>query len=986
MVQQYVSATATVVNGTNAYELFCEQHHHKCNSAIATAAALQTAMKSLNSMVTHTMSNSLATLCNIGNSCYMNSVLYTLRFAPNFTHNLHHLVEFLELTLHKANAEKRCLPEHDEQGHGQDEQSAINTKQKGSLLGAGSDGPDALGGHSWNGKELGLHEKHVNGYETHAAPYGRSSSASDGSAMVSEICFSESEKCSAPANHARGCNAYGGASTPAYTGDSYNRSRKCEPSVSNGNGAKTNRQLVCETLHELYHSLARNEAADTIEPFHAGGLLQAVQRVSSTFEGNQQQDAHEFLMCILDSVRESCLKLNKTLIENPDFLKISSLPSLEKPAPAKGTFDSADSVTASTETKSSTQFIGRNIFRRRKESLRNAKSFAAKESKANAAVELPLASSVKPMAPVSKCADAGAGKDKASLPHETTTGGHGATAAEERLEERIRTLGLNFFCEDFEGVTVSRTRCLSCETVTEQKEIMIDIAIPIASSEISEALKNPQQFYQDACITQEYFRGDNKYRCEVCSGYTEACRTISFDILPRLLVLQLKRFNGDMEKINSYIPTPFVLQCFCADCLGKSDSEKRHVYRLYSVITHVGARMSVGHYIAYTSSLQIPLHYVNCVKDRQRRALLAASSLEAQAAGVPNGIKGVGISGKGHGGGVDKSASGQLKKLFGSKKASSAGDISKKLKNNVINRFSPINGIENLQLNAHATTVCIEKAVRAGYSDNFYSIQSMDGVSSARSAVDCSLGGGSNPCDGKTNHPLRSICDKASNLHDLHCQSVGCCAVLAKNILADDIRHAGCAHAGSGTADEGGGLIGDGLRSSSGPGSAPHHLSPIVAGSMCEMNCAQSRYKLDGANGESQSTIGNCHSSLLSSSSINNQGNSELSYGNFMDDTVARQQQQQQQQLTWYMCDDDKVKIMTQLEFEEILSPNRRHVTTPYLLFYARYDIERKEHNQPKEQSASPTQQHQQQQYQHKMHKVITKHVPAATKSATISV
>uniref|UniRef100_A0A8W7P0R0 USP domain-containing protein n=1 Tax=Anopheles coluzzii TaxID=1518534 RepID=A0A8W7P0R0_ANOCL len=501
--------------------------------------------------------------------------LYTLRFAPNFTHNLHHLVEFLELTLHKANAEKRCLPEHDEQGHGQDEQSAINTKQKGSLLGAGSDGPDALGGHSWNGKELGLHEKHVNGYETHAAPYGRSSSASDGSAMVSEICFSESEKCSAPANHARGCNAYGGASTPAYTGDSYNRSRKCEPSVSNGNGAKTNRQLVCETLHELYHSLARNEAADTIEPFHAGGLLQAVQRVSSTFEGNQQQDAHEFLMCILDS---------------------------------------------------------------------------------------------------------------------------------------------------------------------------------------------------DACITQEYFRGDNKYRCEVCSGYTEACRTISFDILPRLLVLQLKRFNGDMEKINSYIPTPFVLQCFCADCLGKSDSEKRHVYRLYSVITHVGARMSVGHYIAYTSSLQIPLHYVNCVKDRQRRALLAASSLEAQAAGVPNGIKGVGISGKGHGGGVDKSASGQLKKLFGSKKASSAGDISKKLKNNVINRFSPINGIENLQLNAHATTVCIEKAVRAGYSDNFYSIQSMDGVSSARSAVDCSLGGGSNPCDGKTNHPLRSICDKASNLHDLHCQ------------------------------------------------------------------------------------------------------------------------------------------------------------------------------------------------------------------------
>lgn len=39
------------------------------------------------------------------------------------------------------------------------------------------------------------------------------------------------------------------------------------------------------------------------------------------------------------------------------------------------------------------------------------------------------------------------------------------------------------------------------------------------------------------------------------------------------------------------------------------------------------------------------------------------------------------------------------------------------------------------------------------------------------------------------------------------------------------------------------------------------------------------------------------------------------------------------------MCDDDKIKIMSQQEFQELLSPNRRHVITPYLLFYARYDL-----------------------------------------------
>merc|ERR1719510_1802291 len=40
---------------------------------------------------------SIASLCNLGNTCFLNSVLYTLRFTPGFLHNLHHLVTDLGL-------------------------------------------------------------------------------------------------------------------------------------------------------------------------------------------------------------------------------------------------------------------------------------------------------------------------------------------------------------------------------------------------------------------------------------------------------------------------------------------------------------------------------------------------------------------------------------------------------------------------------------------------------------------------------------------------------------------------------------------------------------------------------------------------------------------------------------------------------------------------------------------------------------------------
>lgn len=66
----------------------------------------------------------------------------------------------------------------------------------------------------------------------------------------------------------------------------------------------------------------------------------------------------------------------------------------------------------------------------------------------------------------------------------------------EKVNEKIKKMGVDFFTEDFEGVTCSSTKCLSCETITEQKETMIDLSVPITGYENMDQLDDPNLFIQ----------------------------------------------------------------------------------------------------------------------------------------------------------------------------------------------------------------------------------------------------------------------------------------------------------------------------------------------------------------------------------------------------------------------------------------------------------------------------------------------------------
>lgn len=490
-------------------------------------------------------------------------------------------------------------------------------------------------------------------------------------------------------------------------------------------------------------------------------------------------------------------------------------------------------------------------------------------------------------------------------------------------KEKVPKLDSDFFSEDFEGVTVSTTKCLSCETETEQKETMIDIAIPISGHESLESLDNPQAFFHSACITKEYFRGENKYRCEKCSAYTEAIRSISFEVLPRLLVVQLKRFSGGMEKINSFIPTPFVLQCFCRKCCALPDEKKLHMYRLYSVITHVGATMSAGHYITYTSSLDCYCDYLDCEKEAEKWAKMNGSATSAAAVMLE------GSGGSSNGNGLEY---GDLTdgKVSGITNLSNPGHHQEKMGSNLIDKIKKNRLFKNKSSASSSSGIRAKFSLGGGGSSDRHSAVPEATVATAINSQNELL--------------ERQLVDSASGRKQIGvagyqpqvCRSMSCCTIKAKgSFLVKQV--ACCAEVRGG----GGGEAGSDWNLYC--NNARHHTKFGGGGSECGDSLPS--VSIGGSEGATLPNSMSSSSSSATSGSLKPPApppgavNGTTSGGGRTTRAMASVGANVSDEPIWYMCDDDKIKSMPQHEFKELLSSNRKIAITPYLLFYARSDL-----------------------------------------------
>lgn len=118
----------------------------------------------------------------------------------------------------------------------------------------------------------------------------------------------------------------------------------------------------------------------------------------------------------------------------------------------------------------------------------------------------------------------------------------------------------------------------------------------------------------------EILGGKNKFYCDSCQSLQEAQKRLKiyryisvvklFDLrLPRVLVIHLKRFKylenlGRHVKLTNRVTFPLELRLSHTSSNDKSRERKEIMYRLNSVVVHVGNDPSHGHYISVVKSMK----------------------------------------------------------------------------------------------------------------------------------------------------------------------------------------------------------------------------------------------------------------------------------------------------------------------------------------------------------------------------------------------
>jgi ubiquitin C-terminal hydrolase len=177
----------------------------------------------------------------------------------------------------------------------------------------------------------------------------------------------------------------------------------------------------------------------------------------------------------------------------------------------------------------------------------------------------------------------------------------------------IRAMGHSRISDMFDGIYSTRVNCTTChkESITFEVQRFLSLEIgkrgteALKAASATSATSSQKSTTLVECIREftreEMLAGGNMYLCRVCNVKVPAIKSYRFWDPPRVLVIQLKRFNHTASNANSstrndtIIDTPHELDLAEWMAPERGASFK---YELFAVSLHHGG-VNGGHYTAY---------------------------------------------------------------------------------------------------------------------------------------------------------------------------------------------------------------------------------------------------------------------------------------------------------------------------------------------------------------------------------------------------
>jgi ubiquitin C-terminal hydrolase len=180
------------------------------------------------------------------------------------------------------------------------------------------------------------------------------------------------------------------------------------------------------------------------------------------------------------------------------------------------------------------------------------------------------------------------------------------------------------------GIIKSTVQCLACEEKISTDDSFLSLPLPIErtnapifSSDTTQNIlwqsidfvgsffgKNITLYdcFKDF-VSIEQLGKNGQWFCEKCGNLTDATKTFKLWQLPRVLILQLKRFTYDLTndtKITTKIR--FDLQLNLSEFMKECEHDPALLYNLMAVLTHSGTLAS-GHYTTFAKHLDNEIWY-----------------------------------------------------------------------------------------------------------------------------------------------------------------------------------------------------------------------------------------------------------------------------------------------------------------------------------------------------------------------------------------